>query len=376
MGIDTMIPGDQRGAFRASEDELAAADLFTMLRARWKLLAFVPLLVGLLAFGATFLLPKMYTGTSKILPPQQNQGLAAMLAQQFGGVAALAGAAGGLKNPNDQFVALLTSRTVVDRLVERFELKQLYGSEFQEDARKVLADRSSISAGRDGLITVEVDDREPARAAALANAYVEALGKLMRGLAMTEAAQRRVFFENKLAESKERLIMAEAALGSSPVSERVLKTEPRAAAEIIARLRAEIAVNEIALATMRGYLADGSPELKLAQGRLSALRSQLTAAQMADVRSVEPDRDSYIAKYREFKYSEGVFELLAKQYELARIDEARDGSSIQIVDLAVQPERNSKPYRALISIASALSAFVIALAWVLFGPVDRVGKSR
>jgi tyrosine-protein kinase Etk/Wzc len=376
MGIDTMIPGDQRGAFRASEDELAAADLFTMLRARWKLLAFVPLLVGLLAFGATFLLPKMYTGTSKILPPQQNQGLAAMLAQQFGGVAALAGAAGGLKNPNDQFVALLTSRTVVDRLVERFELKQLYGSEFQEDARKVLAGRSSISAGRDGLITVEVDDREPARAAALANAYVEALGKLMRGLAMTEAAQRRVFFENKLAESKERLIMAEAALGSSPVSERVLKTEPRAAAEIIARLRAEIAVNEIALATMRGYLADGSPELKLAQGRLSALRSQLTAAQMADVRSVEPDRDSYIAKYREFKYSEGVFELLAKQYELARIDEARDGSSIQIVDLAVQPERNSKPYRALISIASALSAFVIALAWVLFGPVDRVGKSR
>jgi uncharacterized protein involved in exopolysaccharide biosynthesis len=376
MGIDTMIPGDQRGAFRASEDELAAADLFTMLRARWKLLAFVPLLVGLLAFGATFLLPKMYTGTSKILPPQQNQGLAAMLAQQFGGVAALAGAAGGLKNPNDQFVALLTSRTVVDRLVERFELKQLYGSEFQEDARKVLAGRSSISAGRDGLITVEVDDREPARAAALANAYVEALGKLMRGLAMTEAAQRRVFFENKLAESKERLIMAEAALGSSPVSERVLKTEPRAAAEIIARLRAEIAVNEIALATMRGYLADGSPELKLAQGRLSALRSQLTAAQMAGVRSVEPDRDSYIAKYREFKYSEGVFELLAKQYELARIDEARDGSSIQIVDLAVQPERNSKPYRALISIASALSAFVIALAWVLFGPVDHVGKSR
>ena len=370
------MPSDQGSASSAMQDELSAADLFTMLRARWRLLAFVPLLVGLLAFGATFLLPKMYTGTSKILPPQQNQGLAAMLAQQFGGVAALAGAAGGLKNPNDQFVALLTSRTVVDRLVERFELKQLYGSEFQEDARKVLAGRSSIVAGRDGLITVEVDDRDPGRAAALANAYVEALGKLMRGLAMTEAAQRRVFFENKLAESKERLIMAEAALGSSPVSERILKTEPRAAAEIIARLRAEIAVNEIALATMRGYLADGSPELKLAQGRLSALRSQLTAAQMADVRSVEPDRDSYIAKYREFKYSEGVFELLAKQYELARIDEARDGSSIQIVDLAVQPERNSKPYRALISIASALSALVIALAWVLFGPVDRVGKSR
>jgi len=376
MSIDTLMPSDQGSASSAMQDELSAADLFTMLRARWRLLAFVPLLVGLLAFGATFLLPKMYTGTSKILPPQQNQGLAAMLAQQFGGVAALAGAAGGLKNPNDQFVALLTSRTVVDRLVERFELKQLYGSEFQEDARKVLAGRSSIVAGRDGLITVEVDDRDPGRAAALANAYVEALGKLMRGLAMTEAAQRRVFFENKLAESKERLIMAEAALGSSPVSERILKTEPRAAAEIIARLRAEIAVNEIALATMRGYLADGSPELKLAQGRLSALRSQLTAAQMADVRSVEPDRDSYIAKYREFKYSEGVFELLAKQYELARIDEARDGSSIQIVDLAVQPERNSKPYRALISIASALSALVIALAWVLFGPVDRVGKSR
>lgn len=347
-----------------------------MLRAQWRLLVLAPLLTGLIALGATFFMPKIYTATSKILPPQQNQGLAAMLAQQFGGLAGLAGVTGGLKNPNDQFVAMLNSRTIADRLIERYQLRQVYESEFQEDARKDLANHSSITAGRDGLITVEVDDREPTRAAAIANAYVEELGKLMQGLAITEAAQRRVFFERKLGEAKQQLAKAESALGSSPVSERILKAEPRAAAELIARLRAEVTVTEIAVATMRGYLAEGSADLQLAQGRLSALRSQLTAAQQADTRPADSDRDGYIARYRDFKYAEGLFELLAKQFELARIDEARDGALIQVVDQAVVPERNSKPYRALITIACALAAVVASLAWVLFGPTDRVGSSR
>jgi uncharacterized protein involved in exopolysaccharide biosynthesis len=321
-------------------------------------------------------MPKIYTATSRILPPQQNQGLAAMLAQQFGGLAGLAGAAGGLKNPNDQFVAMLNSRTIADRIIRRFDLQRVYESEFQEDARKELADRSSIVAGRDGLIAVEVDDRDPARAAAIANAYVEELGKLMQGLAITEAAQRRLFFERKLGEAREQLAKSEAALGSSPVSERVLKAEPRAAAEMIARLRAEVTATEIAVSTMRGYLADGSPDLKVAQGRLSALRAQLAAAQQADVRPNDSERDGYVARYREFKYAEGLFELLAKQFELARIDEAREGALIQVIDQAVVPERNSKPYRALIAIACALAALVASLAWVLFGSADRVGSFR
>jgi capsule polysaccharide export protein KpsE/RkpR len=231
-------------------------------------------------------------------------------------------------------------------------------------------------AGRDGLIAVEVDDRDPARAAAIANAYVEELGKLMQGLAITEAAQRRLFFERKLGEAREQLAKSEAALGSSPVSERVLKAEPRAAAEMIARLRAEVTATEIAVSTMRGYLADGSPDLKVAQGRLSALRAQLAAAQQADVRPNDSERDGYVARYREFKYAEGLFELLAKQFELARIDEARDGALIQVIDQAVVPERNSKPYKALIAIACALAALVASLAWVLFGSADRVGGFR
>jgi tyrosine-protein kinase Etk/Wzc len=376
MSTDASTPNGSTPRAPTESDDLSAGDLIAMLRARWRLLVIAPLLAGLVALGATFLMPKIYTATSRILPPQQNQGLAAMLAQQFGGLAGLAGAAGGLKNPNDQFVAMLNSRTIADRIIRRFDLQRVYESEFQEDARKELADRSSIVAGRDGLIAVEVDDRDPARAAAIANAYVEELGKLMQGLAITEAAQRRLFFERKLGEAREQLAKSEAALGSSPVSERVLKAEPRAAAEMIARLRAEVTATEIAVSTMRGYLADGSPDLKVAQGRLSALRAQLAAAQQADVRPNDSERDGYVARYREFKYAEGLFELLAKQFELARIDEARDGALIQVIDQAVVPERNSKPYKALIAIACALAALVASLAWVLFGSADRVGGFR
>ena len=353
-------------ALADSSPDMTFGELVSLIKSGWKSLLVAPILVGLLALGIAFLMPKTYTGTAKILPPQQNQGLAAMLAQQFGGLAGLAGAAGGLKNPNDQFVALLSSRSVADRLVDQFDLLKVYDSEFREDARKDLARRTDISAGRDGLISIDVDDRDPRRAAAMANAYVEELGRLMQGLAVTEAAQRRVFFERKLEEAKNQLAKAEATLGTSPVSERILKAEPRAAAEVIARLRAELTVSEIAAATMKSYLSDSNPDYRMALNRIAVLRSQLVAAQQADSRPTDVDKDGYIARYREYKYAEGLFELLAKQYELARIDEARDSTLIQVVDKAVVPERSSKPNKALIAIVAALAtALVVAVRVVL-----------
>lgn len=355
------------------ENEISLLDLLVVLAEHWKLLVFGPLAAGLAALGIAFVVTPVYTATARILPPQQQQSSAAMLAQQLGALAGLAGAAAGLKNPADQYVALLKSRSVADRLIERFELLRVYDEELLDDARKALDKRSEIKAGRDGLITIDVDDEDPKRAAAIANAYVTELEALLKRLALTEAQQRRVFFERQLASSRDALARAQQALAAAGVSESVLKAEPRAAAEGVARLKAAVTAQEIKLAAMRGYLADTSPDFRQALQELAALRAQLARAEEAQAPAAAGDaaRD-YISRYRDFKYQEVLFELMARQYEIARLDEAREGALVQVVDAAVPPERKSRPKRALIAVVTTL---VVGLLLVVFVFLRRAWRS-
>ncbi len=329
-------------------------DLARVLLPRWRSLVAIPLLVGLVALAASFLVPPVFVATARVLPPQQQGSAAAMLAQQLGALSLLAGAAG-FKNPADQFVALLKSRSIADRLIERHALRNVYGVELQEDARRVLSDNTSIVVGKEGLIVVEVYDVEPRRAADLANGYVEELRRMTRQMAVGEASQRREFFETQLAAARDRLAAAEIALKRSAVPESTLKAEPRAAVETIARIRAAVTGAEIRLGAMRGYLSDSSPDVRQAQQELAALRAQLAKAQRADSPAEEALTSDYIALYREFKYQEVLFELIAKQYEIARLDEARDGTTVQVVDSAVPAERKARPKRALIAILATLA---------------------
>lgn len=350
-------------AERDSDDEIDLLDLLQVIAENLRLLVLGPLAIGLAALGISFAVPPTFTATTVFMPPQQQQSGAAMMLQSLGALGGLAGAAAGIKNPNDQFVSLLKSDAVANVLISRFGLVERYESEMLTDARKTLDTVSKIGAGKDGLITVEVDDRDPKLAANLANAYVDELRALLGKLAVTEAQQRRAFFENQLQQTKEKLTQAEQALRSSGVNVSALKSSPTAAISAVAQLQAQIAAQEVKLASMRGYLTESAPDFKQAMTELAALKAQFAKLERPAAQTDGADAD-YVARYRDFKYYETLFELFAKQYELARVDEAREGAVIQVVDAAVPPERKSKPKKATIAVLATLASGFALLLFV------------
>jgi len=337
-------------------------DLALPLAEHWKLLVVGPVVAGLLALGLTFLIPKTYTSRTVFLPPQQQQSAAASAIAQLGALSGLAGAAAGIKSPADQYVALLQSTTVADRLIDEFKLMQVYDEEFRFKAREELAKNVRVSLGKkDGLITIEVDDEDPQRAADMANRHVDELRRLTSQLALTEAQQRRVFFEAQLTQTRDRLTQAQQSLQASGFSQGALKADAKAAAEGYARLRAEATAAEVRLQTLRRNLADNTPEVQQAQSTLGALRAQLGKLEESTDLSSGPD---YVSKFREFKYQETLFDLFARQYELARLDESREGALIQVVDAALPAEHKSKPKRALIAVSGTLAALLLGIVFV------------
>lgn len=347
------------------DTEISLLDLLQVVADNLRLLVGGSLLAGLLGLGWAFTVAPTFTATTTFMPPQQQASGAASLLQSLGSLGGLAGAASGLKNPTDQYVAFVKSRSVQDVLINRFDLTARYEQKYRQNTAKALDANARVKSGKDGLITIEVDDHDPQFAATLANAHVEELGKLLSRLAVTEAQQRRVFFEKQLATAKEKLVHAELALRSTGVAASVLKSSPVAAVEGVAKLKAGIAAQEIKLASMRGYLAETAFEFKQAQFELAAMRSQMAKLESGDAAPQRGDAGGdYITKYREFKYFETLFELFSKQYEIARVDESREGAVIQVVDVAVAPELKSKPQKALIALMAALATGFALLLFV------------
>ena len=241
------------------DDEISLLDLLQVVVDNLRLLVLGPLVAGLAALGIAFIIPPTFTATTKFMPPQQQQSAAASMLASLGALGGLAGAATGLKNPAEQYVAFLKSRSVQDALIDRFKLTERYDEKFKQDARLELEKNAQITSGKDGLISINASDKDPAFAAQLANAYVEELGHLLSRLAVTEAQQRRLFFEKQLGNTKDKLVKAEQALKASGVNSNVLKTNPTAAVEALAKLKASITAQEIKLASMRGYLTESSP---------------------------------------------------------------------------------------------------------------------
>lgn len=344
-----------------TEDEISLLDVMLVIAQNLRLLIIGPIVVGIVALGISFVIPPTYTAETTFLPPQQQQSMAATMLQSLGAIGGLASAASGLKNPSDQYVALVKSTTVEESLIQRFDLLTRYDEKYRQDAKKVLEQKSQITSGKDGLIKVSFDDKDPQFAADVANAYVEELGRLLNRLAVTEAQQRRMFFERQLQETKNELTKAQQALAASGVGVSALNTSPAAAMEGPAKLRAQVTAQEVRLAAMRSYLTETAPEVRQAQSELTALRSQLLKAERE-----QPDTggNDYIAKFREFKYQETLFELFAKQFELAKVDESKEGGFIQVVDAAKPPERKSKPKKVLVTIVAALAASFFFLIFI------------
>jgi len=372
--LDTQTPEGSS----AEEDEISLLDLLIVLAKHKGLVLGLPLVAAVVAAIVSFLLPNVYTGTTKILPPQQSASAASALLNQLGGaLGGLLGGAGGsalgARSPNDLYVGMLKSRTVADNLISRFELGKVYDEDRPSDTRKRLEKETTIAAGRDGIITIEVEDRDPKRAAELANAYVDELMKLTKVLAVTEASQRRLFFERQLLQAKDNLTAAEIAarqgLQKGGLSQ--VDAQGRSMIEVTARLRAQISVKEVQLGAMRTFAAEGNPELQRVQEELQALRRELSRIEGSSPIAALGRGDASgnsgldnLGRLRDVKYYEFLYELLAKQYELAKIDEAKDATVVQVMDKAIEPDRKSKPRLALIVLISTLLALFVSILWV------------
>jgi tyrosine-protein kinase Etk/Wzc len=359
-----MTDTPQTHADHEEDDEISLLDLLQTIVDNLRLLVLGPLAVGVLALGISFAIAPTYTAKTQFLPPQQQQSAAAGLLASLGGLGGLAGAAAGLKNPADQFIAYMKSNAVQDGLIERFKLQDRYDEKYQTDTRKELTQNTRIAGGKDGLISLEFDDKDPQFAADVANAYVDELRKVLGRLAVTEAQQRRLFFEKQLTQAKDKLTAAEQSLKATGISDSVLKSNPASAVAGIAALKAQVTAQEVKVGAMRGYLAETAPDFKQAMTELANLRAQLSKQDKDDTSNAPAGQGDYISKYREFKYQETLFELFAKQYELARVDEAREGAVIQVLDAAQPPEKKAKPKKALIAVIATLATGFALLLFI------------
>ena len=357
-------PDNSRDKDNFEEDGASLGEMWAALSPHFKKVLAAALVAGICGNGISMLLPPTYTAKSTIVSPQQQSSAASALAS----LGALAGVGGSsaVRSPADQYISIMQSATVSNRIVERFKLVELYDVKFVEDARKRLADNVRIVAGKkDSLIFLEIDDRDPARAAEMANAYVTELRQVTNNLALTEAQQRRVFFEQQLLKTKESLKSAQVVVQGTGFTAGALKSEPKAAAEAYARAKAAMAATEVKLEALRRTLTDSAPEVQQQQAVLTSLKGQLAAYE----RPLESDSNQdYISAYREFKYQEALFEIYAKQFELARMDEAREGAYIQVLDPAVKPERRSKPKRSFIAAGTFLAVgFMLSAFYIVTG---------
>jgi tyrosine-protein kinase Etk/Wzc len=369
---------------RGAEDreKVTVLDFLIALAKHKKSLLAVIAVAVIVSAAIALAIPNTYTAVAKILPPQQTQSTSAVLAQ-LGNLAGLggAGAAAGIKNPNDLYVGMLKSRTVADNLIQRFELNKVYHQKYQSLTRRKLEQATLINAGRDGIITIQVEDKDPRRAAELANAYVDELFKLTKVLATTEASQRRLFFERQLEQAKENLarseVLTKQALEKGGLV--LVEGEGRVMAETSARLRAEITVKEIQIGAMRTFAADQNPEMQRAVQQVEVLKRELARVEGKPVATSNPKSETNVKGIenlrllRDMKYNEATYELLAKQYEIAKIDEAKDSAIIQVMDRAIEPDRKSKPNRTLIVFITTLAASVLASLWLF--AVEAVARS-
>ena len=373
---------DGRPVSGRDEDEISLLDLLLVLAERKRMIFWITAAFAVAAIVISLLLPVRYTATVTLLPPQQNATMGGMLASQLGslgGLAALTGNSLGIKNPNDMYVAMFKSHSVEDGMIEHFGLMQEYHAHYLSDARKKFDHSASVDgSGKDGLIHISVEDSSPQRAAELANGYVQQFRDLSEHLAITEAAQRALFFKQQLDQAREKLAKAEEALVKTEKKTGLIQMSSQAQALIAsaASLNAQIAAKEMQIQGMQTYATGQNAQLVQAEQELDSLRAQLAklagAGNLAGGGILVPKGQvptaslEYVRALRDVKYYDTIFNILAQQYELAKLDQAKEGALIQVVDPAIPPDRKSSPKRALIVILATFAGLLVAIFWTLF----------
>ena len=347
------------------------------------------LIAVILSVIISFILPKIYTATATIMPPSTSGDSASLLGSLGlgGNLGGLASMVLGMPSSADLYVDMLNSRVIADTLITRFDLKQVYHKKYHEDTLKALANRTEIQKTKGEMVAVTVEDKDPNRAAAIANAYVDELDKLTRQLGMSSAGRMRVFLEKRINETKRELQTAEDNLKEFQTNHKMiaLDEQTKAMVEGAAQLEGQLIAAETELGILRSFATAANPRVKLVQTKIAELKKQLgllagssahaTNESGAKRGFARPSSDSFsiplsqvpdlglefVRLLREVKIQETVFELLTQQYELARVNEAKDTQTIQVVDIAKIPDKKTKPKRSLIVLITIVLAFTVAV---------------
>ncbi len=365
----------------SQDDEISLLDLLAALGRKKHIFIRTTSIVFVIGILLAFLLPKSYTAEVTLLPPQQRSSLSSLLSSQLGGlgaVASLAGGSLGLKNPNDRYVAMFQSQTVEDAMIQKYGLMAEYHAKYLSLARKAFEHHVKVNgSGKDGLIHISVTDQNPQRAAELANGYVEQFRKLSEHLAISEASQRRLFYEQQMDEAKNNLANAEEALVKTEEKSGMIQVGGQAEALIQSgvQIRAQIAAKEVEIQGLQSFAAPGNPNLLQAEQELAGLQAQLAklagnGGNPSDELIVPKGKLpaaglDYLRKYRDVTYDQTIFTVLAQQFELAKLDEAKEGALIQVVDPAIPPDHKSSPKRALILAGSLLAGIFLGVMLAL-----------
>ena len=348
-------------------------DYIHVIAKRSRLILISTLTAAVLAIIVSFFFTSVYSATAKILPPQQEDSILSSLLGQVGSLASVAGDVVGKGGKSDMYVEILKSEAIMDPIIDRFQLMKLYNQGYRQFTYKLLENHTTISAGKkSGIISVTVDDKDPKRAAEMANAYVEQLDKLLKSINITDAGQHRLFLENRLAGARADLAKAEETLKIFQAKNKTLNISEQAKASIegIALIKAQLANQEVTLAGLERKFPDSSQEVKNAKTATASLRSQIARLEGSEGRSAIPSIGSfpeigkdYVRLTREFKTQEALVELLTKQYEMARISEASTIPAVQVLQMAKAPDRKSKPSKRKNIMLVTLSALFLSTAF-------------
>jgi uncharacterized protein involved in exopolysaccharide biosynthesis len=333
-----------------------------------------------LGAAVAILSKSVFTAKATMLPPQQPQSTAAaLMGQQLGALSGLGSAGGLLKSPADTYVGILQSRTIADRVIDKFQLRSLWKLKRQEDARRALKSRVNVESAKDGLIVITAEDPDPKLASNLANAFIDELYRMNASLAITEAGQRRMFFDQQLLDERNALAHAENDLRAIQEKTGIitLMGQSEMAIRSIAQTRAEIKSREVELQVMQTYATDENPGVVRIQREIETLRKQLVSRENDQQSMTAGDTEipagrvpaqglEYARKLREVKYHETLFELLSRQYGAARIDEAKSAPVIQVIDRAVPPDKKSGPPRMLLTLGFGVFGLCIGCLWAFF----------
>lgn len=346
---------------------------------------------AVIAAISALLIPNRYESTTRIMPPDKESGMGTAIMTALaakGGSAALGAMAGdmfGIKSSGQLLVGVLRSRTVADRMIERFDLKKSYGKKHDEDARTELADLTQIGEDRkSGIVTITVTDRDKQRATAMARAYVDELNRTLMEVSTSAAHRERVFLEGRLKEVKQDLDQAarDFAQFASKNTAIDIKEQGKAMVEAAAQLQGELIARQSELSGLEQIYTPNNMRVRAVRARIAELQRQLQKiagpdASMArlpadhgdgaypSIREIPMLGVTYTDLMRRAKVQEIVYEMLTQQYELAKVQEVKETPTAKVLDSANVPDKKSFPPRLLIVLTSMLGIFALSALWVV-----------